>query len=170
MWWLDYLALSFVMLCITLLAYPRARTMLFPPAPMALVGSLSGSATKPNAGILGSADSTTGAPEHFTGEAVEREAGNFVNGLGSIAANICGGSGDPQGEPNTKEDGLKSSLNASPDEVAVMVASAKAKAEGVDKPSQDKTKKPMVTIMWSKVLPVMHVMTRVSNVWERLAK
>jgi hypothetical protein len=51
-----------------------------------------------------------------------------------------------------------------------MVASAKDKAEGVSEPSQDKTKVPMGTIMWSKVRPAMHQLTRVCDVVEKFAK
>lgn len=57
-----------------------------------------------------------------------------------------------------------------PNDLATKVAVAKDKAGGVDRPSQDKTKKPMETIMWGKMRPLMHLVNNVSDAWERLAK
>ena len=57
---------------ITLIVYPPSREILFPPAPIALV-SKHGGVQKPKAGVLGSHDSATGAPENHKGEAVEQE-------------------------------------------------------------------------------------------------
>lgn len=51
-----------------------------------------------------------------------------------------------------------------------MIASAKDKAEGVKAPSQDKTKVPMGTIMWSKVRPAMHLLTCTCDIVEKFAK
>lgn len=119
------------------MGFPKARRLLFPPAPLSLVGSLSGEITKPNAGVLGSVDSVTGAPENLKGEAVENEVSNFVTALGAVAANIVSAE-DPQGEPNTEEEGLKGPMAADPNEIATMMATAKDKAEGVERPSQDK--------------------------------
>lgn len=47
---------------------------MFPPAPIALVDKDTGGVQKPKAGVLGSHDSVTGAPQNFKGEAAEQEA------------------------------------------------------------------------------------------------
>jgi hypothetical protein len=168
-WTFDYLALLIFTFCFAMVFSPEARSALFPPAPIAIVDSSHGGLTKPNAGVLGSTDSATGAPQNLMGEAVENEAGNFVTALTSIAVNIATGN-DPQGEPDTEESKIRAAVSLSPNQVAMMVASAKDKSEGVDKPSYDKTKHPMQTIMWSKVNPSLHAMTWMSDEWERLAK
>lgn len=167
-WTFDYLTCTTLLLLATLITSPKARSSLFPPAPLALVDSLTGDLTTPNSGLLASPDSATGAPENLKGEAVENEASNFVTALAAIAINIMSGK-DPQGEPNSEEQELKGPMTANPDEVATMVASAKDKAEGVDRPSQDKTKTPMETIMWSKIPPMMHGLTIVCDLYEKFA-
>lgn len=91
-----------------------------------MVGSLSGNLTKPNAGILGSKDSITGAPQNVEGEAVENEASNFVTGLAGIGINIMS-SGDVHGEPNTEENSFTGMMKAEPNELAQMVATGKDK-------------------------------------------
>jgi len=150
---------------ITLIISPEARKLLFPPTPIALVDSLSGGVTKPNAVMLGSTDSVTGAPENIKGEALENEASNFVTALGAIAMNVILGK-DPQGEPNKEEHGINVPM-PEPNKMATMVATIKDKAEGIDKPSQDKTKVPMETIMWSKMRPLLHNLTLLNDTWER---
>ena len=56
---------------IVLIVYPPSRSILFPPAPLALVNASTGGVQTPKAGVLGSHDSATGAPEKHQGEAVE---------------------------------------------------------------------------------------------------
>jgi hypothetical protein len=75
---------------ITLITYPPCRPVLFPPAPIAIVSG-KGGVQKPKAGVLGSHDSATGAPENHKGEAVEQEASNFVNGIASVALSSATG-------------------------------------------------------------------------------
>jgi hypothetical protein len=101
---------------IALVVSPPLRSALFPPAPIALVDSVSGGVTQPNSGILGSHDSITGAPENMPGEAVESEAANFVTALAGIGANLMTGQ-DPAGEPNTPEHAISSPMTATPGEV-----------------------------------------------------
>lgn len=71
----------------------------FPPAPLALVDSKTGGVQSPKAGVLGSHDSATGAPEKHKGEAVEQEASNFVSSIGHIALSSAAGKHD-QGDQN----------------------------------------------------------------------
>ncbi|KAI6294310.1 hypothetical protein MCOR33_008555 [Pyricularia grisea] len=154
---------------ITLIVSERARSLAFPPAPVSLVDRHTGGPTKPEAGVLGSIESATGAPEHSKGEAVENEASNFVTGVAGIAVNTLTAQ-DPKSQPDNEE-GEKHITDdmPEPDEAATAIASAKDKAAGVPKPSQDKTKQPMETLMWSKMRPLLHMMTLTSDTYERFA-
>jgi hypothetical protein len=71
-WLLDLITPLFIITLITLIVYPPSRGFLFPPAPIALVDSKTGGVQKPKAGVLGSYESATGAPENHKGEAVEQ--------------------------------------------------------------------------------------------------
>jgi hypothetical protein len=152
---------------ITLIVYPPAREIMFPPAPLALVSS-TGGVQKPKSGTLGSTDSATGAPENHKGEAVEQEASNFVNGFASIALSSATGK-HPQGEP-PEEESPDSSV-PDPTRLAVAAADAKDSAAGAEPTKEkDKTKVPMETAMWTKMRPVMHGVADVTDTWERFAK
>src|SRR3954466_9267285 len=98
----DFLVPLFSATMIALIVCPRAREVLFPPAPIALVDAKSGGVQKPKAGVLGSHDSATGAPENYKGEAVEQEANNFVNSIAAVALSSATGK-HPQGEPSKEE-------------------------------------------------------------------
>lgn len=131
--------------------------------------SRSGGVQKPKAGVLGSHDSATGAPENHKGEAVEQEASNFVNGIASIALSSAAGK-HPQGEPEGDEDGAED-VAPDPTALAVNVADAKAKASGAKPHSKhDKTKVPMETAMWTKMRPIMHGIADLTDTWERFGK
>ncbi|KAH6363630.1 hypothetical protein HBI34_169780 [Parastagonospora nodorum] len=151
---------------ITLIVYPPAREIMFPPAPLALVSS-KGGVQKPRAGVLGSTDSATGAAENHKGEAVEQEASNFVNGIASVALSSATGK-HPQGEP--PEGDAHEKLVPDPTRIAIGAADAKDITAGVV-PSKhhDKTKVPMETAMWTKMRPVMHGLADVTDTWERFA-
>lgn len=147
--------------------YPPSRPLLFPPAPLALVNSKTGGIQSPKAGVLGSHDSATGAPEKHKGEAVEQEAHNFVSGIGSIALSSAAGKheqGDPEGGPID---------NSVPDLTKMASAGAEAKesaAGGIPTAHHDKTKQPMEEAMWTKMRPIMHVVGDLADGWERFAK
>lgn len=126
MWSIDYLMPTLLIFLWILVISPKARAIAFPPAPISLVGKLSGDLTKPNSGILGSVDSITGAPENLKGEAVENESSNFVTGLAGVGVNIMS-SGDVHGEPNTEEDSFSGKMKASPNELVQMIATGKDK-------------------------------------------
>jgi hypothetical protein len=152
---------------VVLIAYPPARKIMFPPAPLALVNHKTGGIQSPAAGVLGSHDSVTGAPENHQGEAVEQEASNFVSGVATIALSSATGeheAADPDSDP----------LNKSvPDPTHVAVASANAKASsagGRPNKTHDKTKQPMEEAMWSKMRPAMHIIGDIADGWERFAK
>ena len=152
---------------IVLIAYPPSRPILFPPAPLALVNSKTGGVQSPKAGVLGSHDSVTGAPEKHKGEAVEQEASNFVTGFASIALSSATGKHD-QSDP--KSDPLDSSV---PDPTNMALAGADAKdstSGGTPTTKHDKTKQPMEDAMWTKMRPIMHVVGDIADGWERFAK
>jgi hypothetical protein len=142
---------------------------MFPPAPIALVDAKTGGVQKPKAGVLGSTDSATGAPENHKGEAVEAEASNFVTGLTSIA--IASASGKhPQGELDPENDSIQDSV-PDPTAIALGASDAKEKAAGAKSVKKhDKTKVPMETAMWNKMRPIMHGLSDATDTWERFGK
>ncbi|XDG04760.1 hypothetical protein ABKA04_004375 [Annulohypoxylon sp. FPYF3050] len=165
-WIFDLIVPILSLALITLIVYPQSREVLFPPAPLALVDSKSGGIQKPKAGVLGSTDSPTGAPQNFKGEAVEQEASNFVNGFASIVVTSAAGK-HPQAAPSSEEG---SPDDAVPDPTQLTVVAAEAKdvaAGGQTGPSYDKTKVPVETAMWTKMRPTMHGIADVSDTWER---
>jgi hypothetical protein len=153
---------------IILILSSRARVVLFPPAPLALVDYTTGGIAKPQAGVLGSTDSATGAPESHKGEAVENEASNFVTCIATIATITLTGN-DPQEDPKTDRAGVADFMPG-PDSIPRTVAVAKDKASGVVEPSQDKTKVPMEKAMWDGMRQLIHAICVISDTWERVAK
>ncbi|KAK6585288.1 hypothetical protein PZA11_002015 [Diplocarpon coronariae] len=79
-WTVDFLVPTIIAFLLVLVIYPPARSYCFPPAPIALIDFKTGGVKKQAAGVVGSDNSLTGAPEKDQGEAVEQEASNFVNG------------------------------------------------------------------------------------------
>ncbi|RDL38821.1 Uncharacterized protein BP5553_03161 [Venustampulla echinocandica] len=168
-WAVDFLVPVITAFIMLLIVYSPARDYCFPPAPIALIDSTTGGVKKPPAGVLGSDNSLTGAPEKHPGEAVEQEASNFVDGFASIAISSAAGK-HPQGDPHPDEEEKSSLEKAAPDptNVAMNAADAKAKSAG-DQPNaaHDKTKEPVSAVMWSKARPVMHVLSGIADGWER---
>lgn len=165
-WALDLLIPLLSLTLITLIVYPPARELMFPPAPVSLVDSKSGGVQKPKSGVLGSHDSATGAPENHKGEAVEQEASNFVNGIASVALSSATGKHPDNGPGN--EEGAPGDAAPDPTSLAVGAADAKDVAAG-NKPGakHDKTKVPVETAMWTKMRPVMHALADAADTWER---
>lgn len=151
---------------IVLIVYPPSRAFMFPPAPLALVDSKTGGIQSPRAGVLGSHDSLTGAPERHRGEAVEQEATNFVSSFASIALSSATGKHE-QGDPES--DSINKSV-PDPTQMALSGSDAKDSASGSSRPEHDKTKQPMEVAMWTRMRPVMHVIGEISDGWERFAK
>ena len=170
-WAADLLVPTIVAFLMILIAYPPSRAFCFPPAPIALIDSKTGGIKKPKAGVLGSDNSLTGAPEKHEGEAVEQEASNFVNGFTSIAISSAAGK-HPQGAPHGEEEGASSLEDRAPDPTNVATGAADAKdktAGGEPSAVNDKTKEPMTQALWSKTRPVMHGIADISDGWERFA-
>ena len=137
---------------------------MFPHVPLALVSSTTGGVQKPKAGVLGSTDSATGAPEKHQGEAVEQEASNFVNGIAHVAISSAAGAHDP-GDPDLEGSAVDS---AAPDPTKMAVAAADSKdAAAGGAPHHDKTKQPMEDAIWKKMRPIMHVLGDTADAWER---
>ncbi len=147
--------------------YPPSRHYLFPPAPLALVNTKTGGIQTPKAGVLGSHDSATGAPEKHKGEAVEQEASNFVSIFTSIALSSAIGKHDqstPGGDPIDSK---------APDPTKAVTNALDAKdstGTGSSPAHHDKTKQPMEEAMWTKMRPIMHVIGDLADGWERFAK
>lgn len=131
-----------------------------------MVDSSTGGIQKPKAGVLGSTESATGAPQNFKGEAVEQEASNFVNGFTSIVVTSAAGKHPP---PSSAAESGDDNV-PDPTEAAMAAAEAKSAAAG-GKPGakHDKTKVPVQTAMWTKMRPIMHGIADVSDTWERFA-
>ena len=123
---------------------------------------------KPTAGMLGSHDSMTGAPEKHQGEAVEQEAHNFVSGLAAIG--LSSATGKHPANDTQSEGGVIDSTVPDPSKMAAHAADAKDSTSGDSTVKHDKAKQPMEAAMWQKARPVMHIIANVADVWERLAK
>ncbi|SPQ24376.1 16c37585-e81e-4bd5-aa74-8d25213f239d [Thermothielavioides terrestris] len=167
-WIFDFLVPLLSAVLVALIGVPQIRGILFPPAPVALVDSKTGGVQKPQAGVLGSHDSATGAPEKHKGEAVEQEASSFVRGIASVAMGSAAGK-HPQGVPDSDK---TAAIDAAPDPTALATSTADAKdvaSGGKTGAMQDKTKVPMETMMWNKMRPIMHTLGTIADTWERLA-
>jgi Protein of unknown function (DUF3292) len=166
-WALDFLVPTIIAFVMVLIVYPPSRTYSFPPAPLALISGKTGGVQKPAAGVLGSDDSLTGAPEKHQGEAVEQEASNFVNSFASIAISSAAGK-HPQGDPHDEGQSKLESNAPDPSDIAIGASDAKEKAAGGEPNTiHDKTKEPMSAAMWSKTRPIMHGIAGIADGWER---
>ncbi|RWA06093.1 hypothetical protein EKO27_g9008, partial [Xylaria grammica] len=167
-WLLDFITPLFAVVLITLIIYPRFRGILFPPAAISLVDGKSGGVQKPKAGVLGSHESATGAPENHKGEAVEQEATNFFNGFTAVVVTSATGK-HPQANPQLGEESSPDDHVPDPTGLAVSAAEAKDVAAGGTQGSKhDKTKVPVENAIWSKMRPIMHGISDVTDTWERL--
>lgn len=164
-WLLGCLVPVSCIVMIVLITVPKSRAILFPPAPIALINSKTGGVQKPKAGVLGSHDSATGAPEKHKGEAVEQEASNLFNGIASVAISSAAGRHD-QGDP---EDTKAEESMPDPTKMAMATADSKASAQGAHPAHHDKTKEPMEDAIWKKMRPAMHVVGDIADGWERFA-
>jgi hypothetical protein len=168
-WIFDLVLPALFTMILVLITVPESRPILFPPAPLALIAK-DGGVKSPPAGVLGSHDSLTGAPEKYKGEAVEQEASNLVSGIASVAISSAAGRHD---QSNPDEKGGSKALDAGapdPTKMASVAADASASATGGD-PNvvQDKTKQPMEDAIWTKMRPAMHALGDIADGWERFA-
>ncbi|KAI0467345.1 hypothetical protein F4859DRAFT_525987 [Xylaria cf. heliscus] len=167
-WLFNFITPLLMVTLIILIVYPHSRGILFPPAPISLVDAKSGGVQKPKAGVLGSHESATGAPENHKGEAVEQEASNFFNSFTAVVVTSATGK-NPQANPQTGDE--NSAEDHVPDPTALTASAAEAKdvAAGGQKGSKhDKTKIPVENAIWSKMRPIMHGISDIADTWERL--
>lgn len=176
---------------LALIFHPEYRKELFPPAPLAAVSATTGNLQVPRAGVVGSGDSLSGAPEAHQGEAVEQEASHFVAALGAIGAGTVMGQGgtpkhkhgesrteedgDAQGEENqdegTSDDSIAGAL-PDPSDFALHAKNVKdtAYSDGVRDPAADVAKKSVESALWEKMRPVMRILADIADTWERIGK
>ncbi|KAJ6562425.1 hypothetical protein B0H19DRAFT_943738 [Mycena capillaripes] len=166
-WLCDLIVPLVVTVALVLIVYPPSRAFLFPPAPIALVDPVSGGIQKPRAGVLGSTDTATGAPENHKGEAAEAEAAHFVTSIASVLIASATGK-HPQSE--APHDGAVQDIVPDPTEIVAGATEAKARSEvKPTKPSHDKAKVPMETAVWTMIRPIMHGIGDVTDTYERFA-
>ncbi|KAE8381031.1 hypothetical protein BDV26DRAFT_279144 [Aspergillus bertholletiae] len=164
-WLLDFLVPTIFCFLIALVAYPPFRTWLFPPAPIALVDSNTGGVQKPKAGVLGSHDSVTGAPEKMKGEAAEQEASNLIASAATVAVGSVAGKHD-QGTP--EDDPLEESV---PDAMHMATEAADAQKTahgGVPDSAHDKTREPMKETVLNGANLGMRILSDIIDTYEKL--
>lgn len=177
-WIFNYLVPTFAAFLLMLVVSPRARRILFPPAPLAAI-SKKGKAQVPKSGHLGSTDSATGAAESYKGEAVEQEASNLVNSISTVAVSTAIGKGTPSStEPHPDDEADEEAQRANeleesipdPTNVASVGAQAKTKAAG-DKKLEvgDHTAAAVDSGVWSKLHPLLHALEDLCDTWERFS-
>lgn len=165
-WVFDLLAPLFLLTLIALITVPQSRELLFPPAPLALVSATTGGVQKPKAGVLGSTDSATGAPENHKGEAVEAEANALVNSIANVALSSVAGK-HPQGdspEGAITSDGIGDGV---PDPTAVATSASAARTTAQSGKKHNKAKVPVESAIWNYMRPTMHGLADVADTWER---
>ncbi|KAI0674025.1 hypothetical protein C8Q78DRAFT_968788 [Trametes maxima] len=192
-WYFSILPALLLGTVLVLIFHPEYRERLFPPAPLAAVSATSGNLQVPRAGVVGSGDSLSGAPEAHQGEAVEQEASHFVAALGAIGAGtVMGQGGSPKrkrGEPRANEnddaggemetetdqgegasdDSIAGAL-PDPSDFALHAKNVKdtANSNGLHDPAADVAKKSVESALWEKMRPVMRILADVADTWERL--
>lgn len=140
---------------------------MFPPAPIALVGKDTGGVQKPKAGVLGSHESITGAPERFKGEAAENEASNLMASVASVAVGSAVGKHD-QGIP---EDAPLEQTVPDPMDVVSETADAQSAALGkAPSDSHDKTRQPMKKSVMNAANMSMQVVSDMTDNYEKFGK
>ncbi|KAJ3820222.1 hypothetical protein F5880DRAFT_991018 [Lentinula raphanica] len=177
-WYKDMLAPTFLALILTLVVFPSARSVLFPPAPLAAIDAATGDVKKPAAGHLGSKDSMTGAEEQFRGQAVETEADHFVTGLSTIAVSVAvgkeGEGASPTVSPEDGESASEKTMDAKVPNVTDVAGAVDAQraASAVDKTTEDEHSKqaaaPVQQAMWDNLGVIMSALTAAMDVWEMI--
>lgn len=141
---------------------------MFPPAPIALVDKQTGGVQKPKAGVLGSHDSITGAPEKYKGEAAEQEASNLVSSVASVAVGSAVGKHD-QGVPD--EDAVMEKNVPDAMDIVSNSADAQSAAHGnVPAESHDKTREPVKDSVMNAANTSMEVINDITDTYEKFGK
>ncbi|KAK0562507.1 hypothetical protein OC861_005276 [Tilletia horrida] len=193
-WFFDKTLLALILVAILLIASPRSRLILFPPAPLATISATSGKPKIPEAQHLGSTSSLTGAAETYHGQAAEREAANFVSSLSSLAVSTAVGSDsnpvesddegdqDGAGEDETTAVGREGDASESkqkdssalsedalpdPSRVASSSITTPANTDPSVPADGDHTAAPVDNAVWSKAAPVLRVLEDICDTFER---
>lgn len=169
----GYLVLIFLVAIIT---FPPSREFLFPPIPLALVDSNSGNLQTPPAKALGSGESLTGAGEVHKGEAVEREASNFVRSFMSMAIQSTAGAQDSDAsrinereEEEADDKGLLDNITPDPGDLPLLSADAQDVVDGEMVASdgkngvKDQTKKPVERMVWNDMRLLLSVLKEICD-------
>ncbi|KAH2978130.1 hypothetical protein KXW58_005008 [Aspergillus fumigatus] len=163
-WLLDFLVPTLFGTMLVLVVWTQSRKVLFPPAPLALVDKSTGGVQKPKAGVLGSHDSVTGAPEKYKGEAAEQEASNLIASVATVAVGSAAGKHD-QGTP---EDAPMESSVPDAMDIVSKTADAQAAAGGeVPADTHDKTRQPMKETVLNGANLAMRVLSDIIDTYER---
>lgn len=166
-WLFEIFVPTILAILLALVVYPPCRSLMFPPAPIPLVNKDTGGVQKPKAGILGSNDSITGAPEKFKGEAAEQEASNLIASVASVAVGSAVGKHD-QGVPDDAplEDDVPDTMD-----IVANTANAQSAAHGkVPTDSHDKTRQPMKQSVMDAANSLMQLIGDITDTYEKLGK
>ncbi|GMF84831.1 unnamed protein product [Aspergillus oryzae] len=120
---------------------------------------------KPKAGVLGSHDSVTGAPEKMKGEAAEQEASNLIASAATVAVGSVAGKhdqGTPEGAP--MEDSVPDAMHT----VAEAADAQTAAHGGVPDSTHDKTREPMKETVLNGANIGMRIMSDITDIYEKL--
>ncbi|KAG0159370.1 hypothetical protein PDIDSM_6892 [Penicillium digitatum] len=164
-WLFEIFVPTILAILLALVVYPPCRSLMFPPAPIPLVNKDTGGVQKPKAGILGSNDSITGAPEKFKGEAAEQEASNLIASVASVAVGSAVGKHD-QGVPDDAplEDDVPDTMD-----IVANTANAQSAAHGkVPTDSHDKTRQPMKQSVMDAANSLMQLIGDITDTYEKL--
>lgn len=176
-WVFDlFMPVLFALITIVLAA-PRARHTLFPPAPLAAISAKTGKAKTPKAGHLGS-HSLTGAAESYKGEAAEQEASNVVGSVAHLAVSTAIGNDtakvdnydDEKSSDEETEQEKETSKMPDPADLTGASREGQSKAKG-EKPNAsnqtDATADPVKQSLWQSSQPFLHALEDLADTWER---
>ncbi|KAK0638455.1 hypothetical protein B0T16DRAFT_381496 [Cercophora newfieldiana] len=146
-WALDSLLAALLLLLVVLILFPSSREFLFPPVPPSMIDPSTAGVKKPSAGVLGSGDSLTGAPEKHPGEAVEQEAHSFVTSVITVGCR-------PDVQPRQML-------------TTCLLMKLAYKTANVRSVEQDKTKKPVAEAVFGEAATVSHHISLIADTYER---
>ncbi|PWN32647.1 uncharacterized protein FA14DRAFT_161993 [Meira miltonrushii] len=161
-----------------LLGSPKARSFMFPHAPLAAISAKTGEAKVPTAGHLGS-DSLTGAAESYKGEAVEQEASNVVGSVAHLAVSTAIGNDStkvqnhdvPDDDDESDQDDGQEKTGIDPGATVTLSGKkAQIKASGgkqADAKQEDASADPVKQSIWVTTQPILHGLEDAADTWER---
>ncbi|KAJ1330844.1 DUF3292 domain-containing protein [Microdochium nivale] len=107
---------------------------------------------------------------HSDEAALRAAAATTTNGpYGMKASSVAQEGGEPGGGAGNAHKHIHKPSMPGPHDLALKVAVAKDKAEGVDQPSRDRSKIPIQKMVWRGTRAVMHGLGQLADYWERCA-